>query len=362
MVATPGPHDPARAEPPYPHRHRAEVEQLAHQAGPAVGRQDHHRDVSGPGASPQAAQHLGARHVGQVQVEQHQVGAVLVGQVEAELRSHGGDQPHGWPAGEDPLDELQVGQVVLDAQYRQAGTLGIGAVLLSGGVGELALLSLHRALDQWQLDPEGAPLADGGGHVQRPAHRLGQPLREREAQAAPLDGALLARQPLERDEQQLQWLRGDARSGVGHGDAQPLVDDPLADDMDTAALAVVLDRVGQQVGQDLPEPLAVSEHIAVTGARRVHQQDAVLVGKGADQVDRLGHDVADADGLQRQRQPSGLDRGDVHDLVDQPEQVLGGGEDVAQAVALLALELVQLQELGEAEDGVEWSAQLVAHA
>jgi hypothetical protein len=49
-------------------------------------------------------------------------------------------------------------------------------------------------------------------------------------------------------------------------------------------------------------------------------------------------------------------------FVDEPEQVLGAGEDVAEAVALLVGELIQLQHLREAEDGVERCAQLVAHA
>jgi hypothetical protein len=133
------------------------------------------------------------------------------------------------------------------------------------------------------------------------------------------------------------------------------------DQVHAAALAVVLDRAGEQVEQDLLEPLAVAEDVG--GARDVgaDHHDAVLVGQGPDQADRLGHDVGQGDRLQRQRQPPGLDGRDVQDLVDQGQQVPGPREDVAQVLALLVGQVVQLQQLGEAEDGLEGRPQLVAH-
>jgi len=51
--------------------------------------------------------------------------------------------------------------------------------------------------------------------------------------------------------------------------------------------------------------------------------DGVLVGERTDQVGGFVGDVVHGDRFQRQGQPASLDRGDVEDLVDQPEQVLG---------------------------------------
>jgi hypothetical protein len=77
---------------------------------------------------------------------------------------------------EDPLDQLEVGQVVLDVEDGEVGPgrrgrLGGGRLLL-----ELALGVGDRGLGQGQLDPEGAALPDGGGQLQGAAHGLGQAL------------------------------------------------------------------------------------------------------------------------------------------------------------------------------------------
>src|SRR6266542_844251 len=53
---------------------------------------------------------------------------------------------------------------------------------------------------------------------------------------------------------------------------------------------------------------------------------------------------------------------DVEHLVDVGEWVAGPREDVTEALVLVVGELLQLQQLREAEDGIEGSAQLVAHA
>ena len=87
----------------------------------------------------------------------------------------------------------------------------------------------------------------------------------------------------------------------------------------------------------------------------------MLVGQRPDQADRLGDHVGHGHRLQRQRQPAGLDGRDVQDLVDQGQQMPGGREDEMEVLALLLFQLLQLQQLGEPEDGVQRGAQLVAH-
>ena len=59
---------------------------------------------------------------------------------------------------------------------------------------------------------------------------------------------------------------------------------------------------------------------------------------------------------------STLDPGDVEHLVDQVEEVAARPQDVVDAVGLEDREIVQLQQLREAQDRVQWGAQLVAHA
>jgi hypothetical protein len=68
--------------------------------------------------------------------------------------------------------------------------------------------------------------------------------------------------------------------------------------VDRAALAVVLDGVGQEVQQDLLEPLAVAEDVGGAGHVGAGQHDVVLVGQGPDQADRLGGHVGQGDRLQ----------------------------------------------------------------
>src|SRR5690606_31849382 len=67
-----------------------------------------------------------------------------------------------------------------------------------------------------QLDPEGRAGADLGADREAAAHRLDQPAGERQTDAGAVDAALGGVEPLERLEQPIEVLGGDARSGVGH--------------------------------------------------------------------------------------------------------------------------------------------------
>ncbi len=78
----------------------------------------------------------------------------------------------------------------------------------------------------------------------------------------------------------------------------------------------------------------------------------------------LAHRVADLEAVVGKLHPPGLDLGEVEDVVDQLQEVLAAGVDVLQALVPLVLgELHQvvLEDLAEAQDGVERGAQLVAH-
>ena len=128
-----------------------------------------------------------------------------------------------------------------------------------------------------------------------------------------------------------------------------------------AAVAVVLHGVGQQVEQDLLEPLAVGVDVAMAPVR-VDQLDLAGLGLGPDEVEALLDHQVQGDRLEGQGHGAGLDPGDVEHLVDELEQVAAALEDLAHGLDLGLVQLLQLEELGEAEDRVERRAQLVAHA
>jgi hypothetical protein len=102
------------------------LKQPLDQAGAGVGAEDDHRDPGRPGAGLEAAQDRLPGHVGQVQVEQDQVGVVVGGQVQAELGPHGRDQPDARAAAQDPLHQPEIGQVVLDVEHGQGRARRLG--------------------------------------------------------------------------------------------------------------------------------------------------------------------------------------------------------------------------------------------
>src|SRR6266542_219793 len=66
-----------------------------------------------------------------------------------------------------------------------------------------------------------------------------------------------------KDEQPGDVTLGDPAPGVDDVDAQPITGPGLGAERHVASWVVVLDGVGEQVEQDLPEPLVVGSHIGV---------------------------------------------------------------------------------------------------
>ena len=88
----------------------------------------------------------------------------------------------------------------------------------------------------------------------------------------PSTAVVLGAEPLEGHEQPLEWSAAMPGPGVGRRDAHAAVAvGARSATRDRAALAVVLDRVGEQVEQDLLEALAVGEHVRVARRRRLTQ-------------------------------------------------------------------------------------------
>ena len=112
------------------------------------------------------------------------------------------------------------------------------------------------------------------------------------------------------------------------GGARDAVDD------DRAADLVVLDRVRQQVDQDLLQPGAIGlDEQRVVEARK-GDADAALLRLRLDHGPAFVHHFGQRDRLERQRQLARLDQREIEDFVDQVEQVPARLEDLVDAALL----------------------------
>ncbi|MEZ5263509.1 MAG: hypothetical protein R2755_17480 [Acidimicrobiales bacterium] len=196
--------------------------------------------------------------------------------------------------------------------------------------------------------------------LQGAAHALGQAPGQRQAHAGALDVALLLAQPVEGQEQARPHGGIDAVTLVAHPQLHGAVLG-RARHADRTARSVVLDGVAQQVEQHLQQPLAVGGGEALRWHRADVDAHAGPFGERRGEAHRGGQCVAHLDRLDREVDRARLDPGDVEDLVDQVEQVAAGPDDVLGGLLLVGGERLELQQLPEAQDGVERGAQLVAH-
>ena len=89
-----------------------------------VGREDHDRDVDGPRIALEPLEHLEAVDVGEVDVEQDEVRAVLLGQFHAHAAQERRDEIDVRSLHQESLDELDVRDVVFDVEHRRLGGVG----------------------------------------------------------------------------------------------------------------------------------------------------------------------------------------------------------------------------------------------
>jgi hypothetical protein len=220
-----------------------------------------------------------------------------------------------------------------------------------------ALGARDRTLGQGER--ERAAAARAAVDLDAPAHRHGEPLGDGQPEPRPRHAARRG-EALEGQEEQLRVGRRDARARVGDGDADARpVARPRGDDGDLPAGQVVLDRVGEQVDEDLPQPLGVG----VQAQARVDaalDPELPLGGVRGHERERVVDHLRERDLRGAQAELALLDARDVQDLVDEPHEMLAGLRDVVQALPVAPV-VLELEELGEAEDGVERRAQLVAH-
>jgi hypothetical protein len=125
---------------------------------------------------------------------------------------------------------------------------------------------------------------------------------------------------------------------------------------------VVLDRVGQQVQQDLRDALSIRKDGQPRSRRFLDiQEDAALYGDRPDQFRREVHTIQRVDGLDRQRQVARFNPCDVEDFISQCEEVPTAASNLREAFLRALSKIVQLEQLRKAEDRIEWRPKIMAH-
>ena len=332
---------------------------------------DDHRGLGDLGIGADRVQHRPAVHARHLDVEQDRPGLQRPGQGQPGPPVIGGAHAKSL-AFEEALEQVAGGGVVVDEQHHVVQMrLAVGDLVDAGG----DALSLHLLLVgvdlRRQADREGRARAEGALDPDRAAHALDEGAGDGEAEAG---AAELARGRFvglgEALEQPADLLLGQADAGVGDGEAHPvgpgLPEAPHGQN-DVPVLRE-LGGVADQVDQRLAQLQLVLMHRAQAGLRIALEVEAEMVALLRDERLRRGGDVLDqrrhVEALRRQGQPPGLDLGDVEHVVDEAEQVAGGGLDLAQVRQQFGLaEILQLlaEHLGIADHRRERRAQLVAH-
>src|SRR5205823_7231663 len=120
-------------------------------------------------------------------------------------------------------------------------------------------------------------------------------------------------------------LRGDPATRVRDGQEEVGSRDPLLD-TNRSAFSGELDRVRQEVVEDLADPASIAEE---RQRRRVtRERDPLAVRQRPKTRDRLADERADVEAGELDLEAAGLDLRQVEDVVDQGQEVLTTAMDV----------------------------------
>jgi hypothetical protein len=176
---------------------------------------------------------------------------------------------------------------------------------------------LHRGHER-QRDGERRPLPFAV-RMRRdaPAVHLDELARDREADAETACPASRAAVGLAEALEDVRQKTGDdPASRVG--DAQyDLGIRSRQGDLDASVGGRELDRVREQVGDDLLQPIGVATDADRAAVYRANDADALPFGRRRERIDRTRDDGTDVDRLQPERHLAGHDAGDVEQVVDQ---------------------------------------------
>ncbi len=211
-----------------------------------------------------------------------------------------------------------------------------------------------------EFQREAGAMAGFGSHGEPAAHELGEPARKRQAQArAAVLGAHLGTALAEFLEDDLVQVGGDAGARIDDPEAQgaPLGGVHL---QPHAALPGELERIAQQVVDDLLEPQAVApQHVGYVRGDALFQREPFLRGRDGEEVhggaDEFAHGMVPGhDG-----HGAGLHFRKVQDLGQQGVEVLRRAADQAGGFAVGRLCQPLFHELRKAVDAGERGAQFV---
>ncbi|VVN48898.1 hypothetical protein PS681_06148 [Pseudomonas fluorescens] len=216
------------------------------------------------------------------------------------------------------------------------------------------VFGIVTGLGQAQADPELRAFARCAVDADFTAHLFDQAFGNHQPQTG---ATRLARQRVVRLteclEQGTHVLSGQANASVLNADTQlhtVFVFFFQHRSSDDGAFAGELDGVADQIGEDLFQTQRVTDQFQLLGVRGGGED-----GQGVlQQIAQIERNVVE-------HQFAGLDFREVEDLVDDPQQAVGGFFDGAQIVELARGQFAFLQQMGEAENAVERRADLVAH-
>ncbi|MNZ63145.1 hypothetical protein D3C78_812840 [compost metagenome] len=214
-------------------------------------------------------------------------------------------------------------------------------------------------------EPEAAALAGGAVDPDFAAHQPGQPAGDGEPEAG---AAVLAGGGdiglLEGLEQLLALELGDADAAVLYLEAQQIAADQLAQHphpQGDGARIGELDGIAGIVEQGLAQP----GDVAVEPDRGAAEIDLNVEPLGASLLVHQGTDVIqhgdEGEVVAFQHHLARVYLGEIQDVVDQGEQVLGRVVYLLQPIVLGDLLGIPLEQVGEAQDGIHGGADLVAH-
>ena len=193
--------------------------------------------------------------------------------------------------------------------------------------------------------------------------QLDEPSHDREPEpGAPVPAAQGRLHLIEGVPDPRELIARDPDSRVLHGDPHLVLVAPRRD-RDAAAVGRELHGVGQEVHEDLLQPLRIGVDGGRVGPDRVHDVDVLGLRRDRDDGERLIHDQPRIRGDRAQLHASRFETGDVEQLVDEVREALRAPKDRFLVLRLLRREwAVHLAEEQPAiaDDRGERRAQLVA--
>ena len=227
------------------------------------------------------------------------------------------------------------------------------------------LLALPLVALRSHHDAEHRSLADLGVHVQVVSHELAHRSRDREPEAGTAESAGGAAVSLLKGlEDRLQPVLRDPDPGVDHADREGCSVRFRVDARGHGPVLGELERVADQIDNHLLELVRVGLDRAVHVGSLRHQLDVLVAYLTIELLDGLAHQRADVHCHDLELYATGLDLGQVQDLVDQGQQVAPVHHDPVEEAHLLLIEVLLLvleDDVREADDRIERGAQLVAH-